>query len=107
MQRQRQREGERETETELERQRDRERRMGVSERIEKPVAYSDHSTTFRPGHQTWYASFERKYSAPTHILVMHTVWKVSAIKGEVKATIKISPVVVFGVLSRMVLVRES
>ena len=30
-----------------------------------------------------------------------------AIKGEVKAKIKISPVVVFGVLSRMVLVRES
>ena len=29
------------------------------------------------------------------------------IKGEVKAKIKISPVVVFGVLSRMVLVRES
>ena len=28
-------------------------------------------------------------------------------KGEVKAKIKISPVVVFGVLSRMVLVRES
>ena len=29
------------------------------------------------------------------------------LKGEVKAKIKISPVVVFGVLSRMVLVRES
>ena len=29
------------------------------------------------------------------------------VKGEVKAKIKISPVVVFGVLSRMVLVRES
>ena len=29
------------------------------------------------------------------------------VKGEVKANIKISPVVVFGVLSRMVLVRES
>ena len=30
-----------------------------------------------------------------------------SIKGEVKAKIKISPVVVFVVLSRMVLVRES
>ena len=30
-----------------------------------------------------------------------------SVKGEVKAKIKISPVVVFGVLSRMVLVRES
>ena len=29
------------------------------------------------------------------------------VKGEVKAKIKISPVIVFGVLSRMVLVRES
>ena len=29
------------------------------------------------------------------------------LKGEFKAKIKISPVVVFGVLSRMVLVRES
>ena len=29
------------------------------------------------------------------------------VKGEVKAKIKISPVVVFGVLSRMVLVRGS
>ena len=35
-------------------------------------------------------------------------WQYPAhIKGEVKAKIKISPVVVFGVLSRMVLVRES
>ena len=32
---------------------------------------------------------------------------VGLVKGEVKAKIKISPVVVFGVLSRMVLVRES
>ena len=31
----------------------------------------------------------------------------NCIKGEVKAKIKISPVVVFGVLSRMVLVRGS
>ena len=31
----------------------------------------------------------------------------NTIKGEVKAKIKISPVVVFGVLSRMVLVRGS
>ena len=30
-----------------------------------------------------------------------------SLKGEVKAKIKISPVVVFGVLSRMVLVRGS
>ena len=30
----------------------------------------------------------------------------TSVKGEVKAKIKISPVVVFGVLSRMVLVRE-
>ena len=36
-----------------------------------------------------------------HVLVYFNV------KGEVKAKIKISPVVVFGVLSRMVLVRES
>ena len=32
---------------------------------------------------------------------------VSLVKGEVKAKIKISPVVVFGVLSRMVVVRGS
>ena len=36
---------------------------------------------------------------------MHLV--LAYFKGEVKAKIKISPVVVFGVLSRMVLVRES
>ena len=33
--------------------------------------------------------------------------KMFFLKGEVKAKIKISPVVVFGVLSRMVLVRGS
>ena len=33
--------------------------------------------------------------------------EVRIVNGEVKAKIKISPVVVFGVLSRMVLVRES
>ena len=33
--------------------------------------------------------------------------KNDGLKGEVKAKIKISPVVVFGVLSRMVLVRGS
>ena len=35
------------------------------------------------------------------------LWERTALKGEVKAKIKISPVVVLGVLSRMVLVRES
>ena len=41
---------------------------------------------------------------PTTIIVEQNVHK---LKGEVKAKIKTSPVVVFGVLSRMVLVRES
>ena len=36
-----------------------------------------------------------------------TLSDASNVKGEVKAKIKISPVVVFGVLSRMVVVRES
>ena len=43
---------------------------------------------------------------------LHLTWQNGdtsdvCLKGEVKAKIKISPVVVFGVLSRMVLVRES
>ena len=41
------------------------------------------------------------------LVVVADVWRIENIKGEVKAKIKISPVVVFGVLSRMVLVRES
>ena len=43
---------------------------------------------------------------PGHVCCMCTTMD-AYIKGEVKAKIKISPVVVFGVLSRMVLVRES
>ena len=41
------------------------------------------------------------------IFVSEETVYLKAIKGEVKAKIKISPVVVFGVLSRMVLVLES
>ena len=41
--------------------------------------------------------------APTNGEERNVHW----VKGEVKAKIKISPVVVFGVLSRIVFVRES
>ena len=55
------------------------------------------------------------FGFPWHydVSVLHTRYGLAPIalryqlKGEVKAKIKISPVVVFGVLSRMVLVRES
>ena len=40
-------------------------------------------------------------------LVNKSTTRMLVVKGEVKAKIKISPVVVFGVLSRMVLVRGS
>ena len=44
----------------------------------------------------------------SHIITDRIISNISTVlKGEVKAKIKISPVVVFGVLSRMVLVRES
>ena len=46
-------------------------------------------------------------SKKLHKLVSRAKHKSREVKGEVKAKIKISPVVVFGVLSRMVLVRES
>ena len=44
---------------------------------------------------------------PAHQLDFLLTVFVYVLKGEVKAKIKISPVVVFGVLSQMVLVRES
>ena len=41
------------------------------------------------------------------VVIRKHVVRPKVVKGEVKAKIKISPVVVFGVLSRMVLVRGS
>ena len=47
-------------------------------------------------------------SVNTGMIIGHDlIAECGGVKGEVKAKIKISPVVVFGVLSRMVLVRES
>ena len=80
--------------------------------VEKPTecsCYVNHASDGnlanfrRKGHKIlWprkaqFAALRRKY----------TLLSAAPLKGEVKAKIKISPVVVFGVLSRMVLVRES
>ena len=68
-----------------------------------------HATTFTQYADNTTAHQNERSSVEETVRVCEPVFSDDnlKLKGEVKAKIKIPPVVVFGVLSRMVLVRES